>query len=196
MLAAVAAIQFAAGAWVLTVAPFAVRLGPVPVMARDVAGPMTSAAIAALLALALLWPSASRFAGQPGERALTWVAFLAAAWSALALVAPFFRAGFLFGHDGGVHQTYAFLFDRALRQGQFPVRWVEGIGDGRGQPLFNFYQVGFYYLVALVHAGGPALTSSVKLVIAGLWLTGPVLLFLLCRPFGALPALLGALVFA
>ncbi len=37
---------------------------------------------------------------------------------------------------------------------------------GLGQPLFNYYQVGFYYLVALIHLCGPGLSLALKLAVA------------------------------
>src|SRR3954468_16934635 len=64
-----------------------------------------------------------------------------------ALVLPFVHPGLPFGHDLSAHLTYSYLFDRALRGGQFPVRWTHGVAAGHGQPLFNFYQPGFYYAV-------------------------------------------------
>jgi hypothetical protein len=125
-------------------------------------------------------------------RALVLVAILLS----LALVAaPYLRDGFVMGHDGGVHQTYAFQFDRALRQGQFPVRWVEGIDPGTGQPLFSFYQVGFYYLVSTIHAVGPPLGAAFKLAVVGQWALGAAFIYLLCLPMGRVAAAVGSVMF-
>lgn len=131
---------------------------------------------------------------------------LAEAWAYLAYAAvvlgivplahPVLLPDVLAGHDAAAHQTYAFLFERALAQGQVPVRWVEGVADGLGQPLFNHYQAGFYYLVVLVHWSGPDLSLAVKLTVAIAWAGGAVFMFLLCRPLGSLPAALASAVFA
>jgi hypothetical protein len=75
---------------------------------------------------------------------------------------PFMQPGYPSGHDVGAHVTYSYRFDQAWQQGQIPVRWVEGTRPGDNQPLFNFYQVGFYYLVELVHLVVPRLSSAVK----------------------------------
>jgi hypothetical protein len=108
-----------------------------------------------------------------------------------SLLAP----GFPVGHDTTAHLTYLYLFNAALAQGQFPVRWVEWIQPGHSQPLFNFYQPGFYYAVQLVHALVPSLLLSAKLTIVGAWWSGGVFVFLHLRRLGGWPAALGALLF-
>ena len=40
---------------------------------------------------------------------------------------------------------------RALRNGQFPVRWVSDLGYGYGYPIFNFYGPLPYYLGGGLH---------------------------------------------
>lgn len=112
-------------------------------------------------------------------------------WAASPLGAP----GFPAGHDMGAHLTYSYLFDRAAAQGQFPIRWVQLVQDGRSQPLFNFYQPGLYYLVQLVHLAIPSLSLSLKLTIVLLWWGGSAFMFLLCRPFGLLSGAMAALLF-
>ena len=87
-------------------------------------------------------------------------------------------------------------FDHALRAGQFPVRWVEAAKPGFGQPLFNFYQVGFYYAVEAVHTMVPSLSRAFKLTVVGLWWAGSAFAFLWFARFGLLPAALAALMFA
>jgi hypothetical protein len=128
--------------------------------------------------------------------AFTRLALFAAAVSGVALAAPVLRPGFPLAHDAGVHPTHAFLFNQAIGDGQFPVRWVEWIEDGLGQPVFNYYHVGFYYFVELLHVLGPGLDASIKLAIVFLWTVGAVFVFLLFRPLGVLPAALAASVFA
>jgi hypothetical protein len=83
--------------------------------------------------------------------------------SIVPLVLPIFLPDFLIGHDSGVHQTHAFLTYRALQQGQLAVRWVEGIVDGPGQPLFNYYPscnpggcASRRYVASAERPGGPA----------------------------------------
>jgi hypothetical protein len=116
---------------------------------------------------------------------------------ALAPIAkPFVSPDFPQGHDATAHITYTFRFDRAFAQHQIPVRWVEGVHDGRGQPLFNFYQVGFYYVVEAVHHLGAKLSVAYKATPVLLWWAAAGFIFLLLRPYGLLPAAAGAVVFA
>jgi len=112
----------------------------------------------------------------------------------LPVLTPFTHGGFPMGHDAGTHLTYVYRLDHALSEGQFPVRWVEATKTGHGQPLFNFYQVGFSYVVAFVHLFVP-LSHALKATPPLLWWTGAGFMFLLCRRFGLLPAAVATVVF-
>jgi hypothetical protein len=109
---------------------------------------------------------------------------------------PFLKRGYPAGHDTGAHVTYAYRFDQAWQQGQIPVRWVEGTRPGYNQPLFNFYQVGFYYVVELVHLVVPRLSQAVKVTIVLLWWMGAGFVFLLFRRCGIAAAVIAAVTFA
>jgi hypothetical protein len=80
--------------------------------------------------------------------------------------------------------------------GQFPVRWTQGVRIGDSQPLFSFYQPGFYYLVQLVHVMVPSLALSMELAVLALWGCGAACMFRLGSNRGWMPAGLGAVVFA
>jgi hypothetical protein len=117
--------------------------------------------------------------------------------SLLALVFPVVVGrGFPAGHDSPAHLTYTYLFDRALTEGQFPVRWVEWVREGHGQPLFNFYQPGLFYFVQAIHLVVPSLTLSLKVTILLLWWVGTGFVYLAFRRLGRLAAAAGALAFA
>src|SRR5688500_4167139 len=98
--------------------------------------------------------------------------------SIFALVVPVMRGEFPAGHDASAHLTYTYLFDRALADGQFPVRWIEWIRAGHGQPLFNFYQPGLFYIVQAIHLAVPSLTASLKLAILLSWWLGATFAYL------------------
>lgn len=59
-----------------------------------------------------------------------------------------------------------FLFHEALKAGQFPVRWVDGLGFGFGYPLFVFYPPLVYLLGEAFHLLGFSFIDSTKLVFA------------------------------
>ena len=52
----------------------------------------------------------------------------------------------------------------ALKDGQFPVRWVYNLGYGYGYPLFNFYGPLPYYIGAFFNIVGLSLVVSAKLM--------------------------------
>ena len=116
------------------------------------------------------------------------------AFALLPVLTPFTNPGFPAGHDAGAHLTYVYRMDHALSEGQFPVRWVEATKPGHGQPLFNFYQVGFSYLVALLHRVVP-LSYALKAMPPLLWWTGAGFMYLLCRRFGRVPAAVATVVY-
>lgn len=140
--------------------------------------------------------------GAPAARRLRaravgpWAGALILAGALAPIALPFLSRDFPQGHDAAAHLANAFRFNRALAAGEFPVRWVRGLTPGHGQPLFNFYQVGFYYFVSLLHATGLPLSASFKLVPVLLWWGGAWLAALWLRPWGWMPALSGAAVFA
>ena len=95
---------------------------------------------------------------------------------------PLFAPGFFAFHDD---QQIARLFelDRALRAGQFPVRWVENLGFGLGYPLFNFYPPLVYYLGEVFHLIGFNFLDSIKLVWAVAILGSGLAMYFLAKEF-------------
>lgn len=73
--------------------------------------------------------------------------------------------GFFQTFDGDFHLTHVYWLDQAIKQGHFPVRWIEEINRGRGYPFFNFYYPLLYYLAEIPHLAGAGLTNSLKLVL-------------------------------
>lgn len=58
---------------------------------------------------------------------------------------------------------------RALREGQFPVRWVSDLGYGYGYPIFNFYGPLPYYVGGSLYALGlDGLTSTKIMFLLGI----------------------------
>src|SRR3989338_1815147 len=57
-----------------------------------------------------------------------------------------------------------FVFDQALKHGQFPPRWVDELGFGFGYPLFVFYPPLVYMVGELFHLIGFSFIDSIKLV--------------------------------
>jgi hypothetical protein len=114
----------------------------------------------------------------------------------LALAGPQLGRGFPAAHDAMAHVTYTFAFDRALHQGQFPVRWIDLVRRGDNQPLFTYYEPGLYYLVELVHLAVPSLALSLRLTVLLAWWGTACFVWLIAAPLGRMPAALAALLAA
>ena len=61
--------------------------------------------------------------------------------------------GYFTMHDDQ-HIARLFLFDTALKQGQWYPRWVDWLGFGYGYPMFNFYPPFIYFIAQLFHVVG------------------------------------------
>ena len=175
---------------------FALWIGPLRISSSEPSKPLIAGVAAAAAALLLL----PRFAEQRAIAVLSpWrraAALLIIAWTMIPLGMLLVRPDFDSSHDASAHATYIYLFDRALAQGQFPVRWIEQIESGHSQPLFNFYQVGLYYIVEGVHLAVPSLALSLKLAVAMSWCAGAWFTFLWWERRGWWPAVGAAVVFA
>lgn len=57
-----------------------------------------------------------------------------------------------------------FLYDQALKNGQFPVRWVDELGFGFGYPLFVFYPPLVYMVGEAFHLLSFSFVDSIKMV--------------------------------
>lgn len=85
---------------------------------------------------------------------------------------------------------------RALRHGQFPVRWVSDLGYGYGYPLFNFYGPLPYYVGGAIYAAGFNSVAAAKWMFAiGILLSGITMYCLLEPVFGLLGAVAGSMLF-
>lgn len=91
------------------------------------------------------------------------VAILIITLVSIAVSLPLLKPGLHTIHDD---QQIArlYLFDRAFKSGQFPVRWVDTLGFGYGYPLFVFYPPLVYILGELIHLLGFSFISSIKSV--------------------------------
>src|SRR5690606_8553308 len=144
--------------------------------------PSCLAACACSITMLAMWRSAS------ASRAVMVVGLLAAAilvgWLPFALMVD----GVPARHDAGAHLTYVHLFGHPLRDGQGPVAWVAWVTPGRGRPLFNTYQPGFYYLVSAAHLVVPSLASAAMATVTLLWWGGAFAMGVTFRRLGTLPA--------
>jgi hypothetical protein len=77
------------------------------------------------------------------------------------------------------HITRLVELDKAIKDGEFPVRWSRNFGYGYGMPLFNFYGPMPFYLADVFHQLGLNSLWSIKgmlFVMAGVGFAGMFLL--------------------
>lgn len=116
------------------------------------------------------------------------IIFLLSALAAVPLLVP------------GLHQIHddqqiarLFLFDQALKAGQFPLRWVDGLGFGFGYPIFVFYPPLVYIVGELFHLIGFGFIDAIKLTFfTSIFLSGIAMYIFAKDVWGKSPAVVAA----
>lgn len=99
-------------------------------------------------------------------------------WAIRPLLSPFM---FPIHDDTQVVRVYEMA--KALKDGQFPVRWVADLGYGFGYPIFNFYSPLPYYVGAFfVLLGIDVLWATKLMFMMGILLSG-IFMYRLAREF-------------
>ena len=111
----------------------------------------------------------------------------------LLISLPLLKRGLFEFHDDQ-HVARLYLFDKSLKEGQFPVRWVDELGFGFGYPLFVFYPPFIYMLGEVFHLIGFSFIDSVKIVFFISIVGSGVAMFILVKElWGKLAGLTAAL---
>lgn len=109
-------------------------------------------------------------------------------WAIQALFTP----GYFPMHDD-TQIARVIVMGNALRDGQFPVRWVSDLGYGYGYPLFNFYGPLPYYFGGILYALGVSALVATKLMFGiGIVSAGITTFFLARRMLGNSGGILAA----
>lgn len=107
---------------------------------------------------------------------------------------PFFRPGFFVTDDGDWMIIRLSAFTHALRDGQFPTRFLGRLNQNYGYPVANFLYPGFMYVGSVIHALGVPYVETVKLIMGGSVLIGAFAIFFwLQTQFAFMPSFFGAL---
>ena len=117
-------------------------------------------------------------------------------FSLLVFLWPLTRPGLIAGHDTGARFVHVQMMAKALKDGQFPVRWVEGPTKGLSHPLFNYYPPLFYYPPAILILLGVGLVPAVYTTLALSAIIGWLGMYLFVKKLaGSLPAVISASIF-
>ena len=89
----------------------------------------------------------------------------------IPLIFPLFHNGFFVTDDGEWAIIRLSAFFQALRDGQFPVRYIERLNFGYGYPVSTFLYPGYMYLGSLIHLFKISYVDTVKIIL-GMSLVG------------------------
>ncbi len=94
------------------------------------------------------------------------LAFIFFILTLLIAIKPLFNKDLISGHDIAPHAIWVQLFYNAIKEGQFPVRWINGILPGLSYPQFQFYPPLLYYLTSLFQFFGANYITAIYILIA------------------------------
>src|SRR3989338_1991639 len=86
-------------------------------------------------------------------------------------------------HDGEYHVIRFFLFDEALRDGNFYPRWAAHLNNGFGVPLFNFVYPLPNYAASILHIVNISFIDSFKIGMFAAAIIGGVFFYLWAKEF-------------
>src|SRR5579883_3340056 len=89
----------------------------------------------------------------------------------LGAIFPLFHSGFFPMHDD-TQVARVYEMAKSLRDGMFPVRWVQDLGYGYGYPIFNFYAPLAYYVGGMIALFADALFAAKVMIFFGVVLSG------------------------
>ncbi len=113
---------------------------------------------------------------------------------ALPAVLPLFRQGMFVSDDGDWMIIRFSAFHQALRDGQFPVRFLGRLNQGYGYPVADFLYPGFMYLSEIPKILGFNFVESVKIIMGLSLIASSVFTYLWFREnFSFQASLLGGL---
>jgi hypothetical protein len=92
-----------------------------------------------------------------------------------------FRGQLIDGHDATAYPPRVVEFNRAVNDGQIPPVWAPDLGNGHGQPLFEFAPPLLYAAAYPFRAIGCGLTDSLQFALAALCAAGAVAVYRLGR---------------
>ncbi|OGG21561.1 hypothetical protein A3D03_02490 [Candidatus Gottesmanbacteria bacterium RIFCSPHIGHO2_02_FULL_40_13] len=108
---------------------------------------------------------------------------------------PLLVKGYFPMHDD-TQPARIFEMAQALKEGQFPVRWVGDLGYGAGYPLFNFYAPLPYYIGALVYLTGLNAIYTAKITFGiGIILSALLMYFFLKKIAGRTAGMVGSIMY-
>lgn len=110
-------------------------------------------------------------------------------------IRPLLAEGFFPMHDD-TQVGRVVVMGRALRNGQFPVRWVSDLGYGYGYPIFNFYgPLPYYFGGSLYSLGLSGVTAAKIMFLSGILLSGFTMYALIATLFGRVAGLASAVLY-
>src|SRR5260221_750290 len=86
-------------------------------------------------------------------------------------------------HDGLVHLARMAAYFKALKDGEFPVRWAGDLNYGYGMPLFNFIYQFPYWVSSVFLFLGIGLVLSFKFTLALSYILSGIFMFALAKTF-------------
>ncbi|MDQ5901014.1 MAG: hypothetical protein QG600_592, partial [Patescibacteria group bacterium] len=112
------------------------------------------------------------------------------------VIFTFLNSGFPRTDDGSWMIIRFSAFYEAVREGQFPVRWLSRLNNGFGYPVVNFLYPGFMYLGIPLKAIGFSFVETIKILFITSLLFSSLGMYFWLRTYAArLASLVGSILY-
>ncbi len=120
--------------------------------------------------------------------------FIFIIFSLPSILPLFFNKGFFQSDDGEWMVIRFSAFHQALRDGQFPVRFLGRLNHGYGYPVANFLYPGFMYASEPIHLLGFGFVNTIKIILGLSMIGSAIFCFLwLSKIFNKFSAFIGSM---
>lgn len=114
----------------------------------------------------------------------------------LPSIAPLLHKGFFQSDDGEWMVIRFSAFYQALRDGQFPVRFLTRLNHGFGYPVADFLYPGFMYLGVPLHVLGFGFVNTIKILFGASLVASGIFFYLwVSRLFSKIPSFFSSLMY-
>jgi len=127
---------------------------------------------------------------------IDWLIFVLFFIISVFILKDLFKAGFYTSHDGPNQIVRFYYFDKIIREGQIPPRFVGGLLNGFGYPLFEFSYHIPWIIAEFFHLASFSIIDSVKLTFfSGFFLSGLTMYLYQKEMVGRFAAFIGAFLY-
>ena len=127
---------------------------------------------------------------------IDWVIILFLILISVIALRELFQSNFYTSHDGTHQVVRLYYFDKLIKEGQIPPRWVGDLMNGFGYPLFIFSYQMPWLIAEPIHLLGTSVFDSIKITFLLTYIFSGIAMYIfLTRIFGRWEAVAGTIIY-